>query len=55
MKQKEKGCSLKKAENAFQLAVCKFECKSKNEHVEKCIKEEGGCNKYKIFIKKINS
>lgn len=54
-KQKEKGCSLKKAENAFRLAVCRFECKDSNNKVYKCISEEGGCNRYKIFMTKLNS
>lgn len=54
-KEKGSGCSSKKAEEAFKLAICRFECKDSSRKVAKCITEEGGCNRYKIFIKKINS
>jgi len=47
---KNQRISLKKAENAFQIAICKINCPTKNDRaVTKCIAEEKGCLSYQVF------
>lgn len=48
-------CSKKKVEKAFKYAVCEIMCGKPLKKLEKCIKEEGGCNSYKVFNKIIES
>ena len=50
MPDKTKRISQSKAEFAFQIAVCKINCNTKNDaQVTKCIAEEKGCLSYKVF------
>ena len=43
----------KRALKAFRLSNCDFDCQVSDS--KKCIVEEGGCNRYKIFKKAINT
>lgn len=47
-------CSIKNAERAFKYAVCQLMCGKRSDKATKCISEEGGCNSYKVFMKKIS-
>ena len=49
----ERYITKKRALRSFRLSNCNFDCVVND--AEKCIKEQGGCNRYKIFKKAINS
>jgi hypothetical protein len=51
---KQKTCTINEATRAFKYAVCELMCEKRKKTYNKCIEEEGGCNSYKVFSKKIN-
>lgn len=48
-----KRISVKKAEQAFRVSVCKINCQKPDHKIDKCISEEKGCLMHQVFTKLI--
>jgi hypothetical protein len=46
--------SIKKANDAFTIAVCKLNCQKTDKQIDKCINEEGSCLMRTVFTTMIN-